>query len=183
MDTKAVYRASRAFNDVGMRTLRFNFRGVGCSTGTYDDGIGEEEDVQAAMDWLELGLPGRPMVVGGVSFGSMVGLKAASEDSRVGALVAVGTPIHMYDYSYLAGIVKPVLVVQGEHDEFGGGEEVEAVLGGLGDHVTVRWVPGAGHLFDGHLDELQAHIRQFFLEGPGSTLLGGADHSPGGVIL
>ena len=155
MHTKAVYRAGQALNEVGLRTLRFNFRGVGCSTGSYDDGIGEEEDVRAALDWLELGLPDQPLVVGGLSFGSMVGLKVGVDDPRVVALVALGTPIHVYDYSYLAGTEKPVLVVQGEHDEYGSSREVEEVLGALGSHVTVRSVPGAGHLFEGHLEELQ----------------------------
>jgi len=173
MHTKVVYRAAQALNEVGLRTLRFNFRGVGCSTGSYDDGFGEEEDVGAALDWLELGLPNRPIVVGGVSFGSMVGLKVGADDPRVVALVALGTPIHVYDYSYLVGVEKPVLVVQGEHDEFGSGREVSEMMGKLGDHVTVISVPGAGHLFDGHLEEVQQHIRTFFLEGPGARSLKG----------
>lgn len=171
MHTKAVYRATRALNAAGLRTLRFNFRGVGYSTGTFDDGIGEEEDAQAAMDWLELGLPLRPMVVGGMSFGSMVGLKAGVEDPRVVAMVAVGVPIHVYDYSYLVGANKPVLVVQGELDNFGGGEETAEVMGGLGDHVTVRRIPEAGHLLEAHLGELQEHIQEFFSDGPGSSVL------------
>ena len=171
MHTKAVYRAARALNDVGLRTLRFNFRGVGCSTGTYDDGIGEEEDVRAAVDWLELGLREQPLIVGGVSFGSMVSLKVGVEDPRVVAMVAVGTPIQVYDYSYLGPVQKPVLVLQGEYDEFGSGREVADTLGKLGDHVTVRWVPGAGHLFEDHLEELQAHIREYFTHGAGADAL------------
>lgn len=182
MHTKAVYRATRAMNDVGLRTLRFNFRGVGCSTGSFDDGIGEEEDARAALDWLELGLPGRPMVLGGVSFGSMVALKVGVEDPRVVALVAVGTPIHVYDYEYISGTEKPVLVVQGEHDEFGAGPEVENTLGRLGSHVSVRSVAGAGHLLEGYLDQLQALIREFFLRGPGSRALKAAREDTGGVL-
>jgi len=178
MDTKAVYRMGRAFNDAGLRTLRFNFRGVGYSTGTFDQGIGEEEDVGAALDWLELGLRGHPLVVGGVSFGSMVGLKVGVADPRVVALVAVGTPIHVYDYSYLSEVEKPVLVVQGEYDEFGSGTEVETVLGGLGSHVTVRTVPEADHLLEGHLAVLQEHVRDFFTHGPGAAALTG---SPAGT--
>jgi alpha/beta superfamily hydrolase len=180
MHTKAVYRASRALNDVGFRTLRFNFRGVGYSTGTFDDGIGEEEDVQAALDWLELGLRAHPLVVGGLSFGSMVGLKVGVEDSRVVALVAMGTPIHVYDYSYLASTHKPVLVIQGEQDEFGSGQEALGAFGGLGDHVTILIIPGAGHLFEDHLEELQEHIREYFTQGAGARALeGGADRAGG----
>jgi hypothetical protein len=177
MHTKAVYRASRALNDVGLRTLRFNFRGVGYSTGTYDEGVGEEEDVGAAVDWLELGLRDRPLVVGGVSFGSMVGLKVGVADPRVVAMVAVGTPIHRFDYTYLRETGKPVLVIQGEEDEFGSGGEVQEVLGGLGEHVTVRVVQGADHLLEGHLEELQGHIREYFTHGAGDEAL---HHATGG---
>lgn len=183
MHTKAVYRASRALNAAGLRTLRFNFRGVGCSTGTYDEGIGEEEDVRAALDWLEMGLPDQPLVVGGVSFGSMVGLKVGVDDPRVLALVALGAPIDVYDYSYLAKSEKPVLVVQGEHDEFGSAPEVGRVLGGLGGHITVRPIKGAGHLFDGYHDELQEVMTEFFSTGPGGHALDGYRRNTGGVIL
>ena len=172
MNTKAVYRAAQAFLGLGLRTLRFNFRGVGCSTGTFDDGIGEEEDVRVAVDWLELGgVREMPMVVGGLSFGSMVGLGVGIQDPRVDALVALGTPIHVYDYSYLAGTEKPVLVIQGEHDEFGSAAEVEDVLRPLGDHITVKGIPGSGHLFEGHFSEMQAAIAEFFLEGYGRKVL------------
>jgi alpha/beta superfamily hydrolase len=183
MDTKAVYRAGRALNDVGLRSLRFNFRGVGFSTGAYDEGIGEEDDVRAALDWMELGLPDRPIIVGGVSFGSMVGLKVGATDTRVAALVAVGTPIHVYDYSYLAGANKPVLVIQGEHDEYGSGSEVASTMGAFGDHVSVQIVPGADHLLEGHLDSLQEHIRVYFTQGPGAQALQGYRGTQTGLKL
>ncbi|MGD2121420.1 MAG: alpha/beta fold hydrolase [Gemmatimonadota bacterium] len=171
MHTKAVYRAGQALNEVGFRVLRFNFRGVGFSTGSFDDGIGEEEDVMAALDWLGLGLRERPLVVGGLSFGSMVGLKVGMEDPRVVAMVALGTPIHVYDYSYLSETAKPVLVLQGEHDKFGSSREVEAALSGLGEHITVRSVSGAGHLFEGYLEELRHEIREYFIHGDGAKAL------------
>lgn len=171
MHTKAVYRTAQALTGVGLRTLRFNFRGVGFSTGSYDDGIGEEDDLRGALDWLELGVPGRPIVVGGLSFGSMVGMKVGISDPRVVALVALGTPIRIFDYSFLKDAEMPVLVVQGEHDEFGAAQQVHELLGDLGDHMTVVTVPGAGHLFDGHLAVLQEIVREFFTDGPGATAL------------
>ena len=74
MHTKAVYRAAQALNEIGLSVLRFNFRGVGASTGSYDAGIGEREDVTATLDWLEKNYPNLPLLVGGFSFGSMVGI-------------------------------------------------------------------------------------------------------------
>jgi len=173
MHTKAVYRAAQALTELGLRTLRFNFRGVGCSTGTFDGGIGEQEDVGAALDWLELGgVREGPVVLGGLSFGSMVGLSVGMEDDRVGAMVGLGLPVHVYDFSYLAKTKKPVLVIQGEHDQFGSPNEVREALEGLGPHITVTEVPGSGHLFDGYFQELQGTILDYFTQGPGASVLG-----------
>lgn len=172
LHTKAVYRTAQTLTELGLRTLRFNFRGVGISTGTFDEGIGEKDDVEAALDWLELGgIRDRPVVLGGLSFGSMVGLSVGVEDERVTALLALGVPVRMYDYGYLADTRKPVLVIQGEHDEFGSPEEVRKAISGLGSHITVREIQGSGHLFQGHFDALQDTIRDYFTNGPGAEVL------------
>lgn len=172
MNTKAVYRATQALTELGLRTLRFNFRGVGCSTGTFDDGIGEQEDVAAALDWLELGgVRGLPIVVGGVSFGSLVGLSVGAEDLRVKGLVGLGLPVELYDYSFLGKTAKPTLLIQGEHDQFGSPGEVREAVWGLGSHITVEGIPGAGHLFEGHFQELQGVILRFYTDGPGALAL------------
>jgi alpha/beta superfamily hydrolase len=174
MHTKAVYRAAQVFLELGLRSLRFNFRGVGCSTGTFDEGIGEEEDVRAALGWLELGgVRGLPVVLGGLSFGSLVGMSVGVGEERVAALVGMGLPIHIYDYSFLSETEKPVLIVQGEVDEFGSGGEVRDLLEGFGQHITVGIVPGAGHLFEGRFEQMQALVRGFFLGGPGGIALAG----------
>ncbi len=175
MHTKVVYRAGEALNDLGFRVLRFNFRGVGRSTGTYDEGVGEQDDVRAALDWLALGVRDRPIVAGGASFGSMMSFSVGAEDPRVRALVGVGTPVRVYDYGYLSRTTKPVLVVQGEHDEFGPAREAAEILEALGEHITVVEVPGAGHLFDGHFDELKEAIRDYFTQGPGAVILADAE--------
>ncbi len=172
MHTKAVFRAAQALADVKIAALRFNFRGVGTSTGSYDQGIGEKEDVLVTLDWLEERHPGLPLVVGGFSFGSMVALSAAATDPRVVALFGLGLPVRMYDYGFLATVQKPVLVVQGEDDEFGSGPEVEPVVAALGTHVTLVRIPGADHYFDGHIDEMKAVLSEYFRTGPGGDVVG-----------
>ncbi len=174
MHTKAVYRAAQALADSGLRGLRFNFRGVGASTGSHEDGIGEREDVRAALDWLSADTPGLPMVAGGFSFGSMVALGEAVSDDRVVALLGMGLPIAMYDYSYLSDSGKPVLIVQGEDDEFGSGEQTAEVVSTLGDHVTLARVAGADHYFSDRFDELRAIIVEYFTNGAGAEALHGA---------
>ena len=174
MHTKAVYRAAQGLNDAGLITLRFNFRGVGLSTGSHDDGVGEQEDLRAALDWLESEYPHLPLVVGGFSFGSMVSLSVGAEDDQVVGLFGLGLPVdldHSYDYAYLENAEKPVLVVQGENDEFGSGEQIARALTPLGSHITVVRVPDTDHYFDGKLEELRSAIRGYYDAGPGARLL------------
>ena len=173
MHTKAVYRAAQAFNDAGLVALRFNFRGVGASTGSYDEGIGERNDLEAALDWLEAEYPELPLFAGGFSFGSVVGLSVGADDERVVALFGLGLPVDMdlYDYSFLAETDKPILVVQGENDEFGPWDRVSKLLAALGTHITLVRIPGADHYFTDRLDELRATVRGYYESGPGSQFL------------
>lgn len=173
MHTKAVFRATQALADVKVAALRFNFRGVGTSTGSYDGGIGEKDDVLFSLDWLEERHPELPLVVGGFSFGSMVALSAAADDPRVVALFGIGLPIRSYDYGFLADVQKPVLIVQGEGDEFGSGPEVEPVIAALGSHVTLAIIAGGDHYFEGHIDEMKAVVSEYFQNGPGGEAVGG----------
>ena len=171
MHTKAVFRAAQALADVDIAALRFNFRGVGTSTGSYEEGVGERGDVTAALDWLEERYPGRPLVAGGFSFGSIVALGAAAPEERVVALFGLGLPIRWYDYSFLGKGDKPVLIIQGEEDEFGSGPEVEPVMAELGPHVTLVRIPGADHYFNGRIDEMKAAMSTYFESGPGRQVL------------
>lgn len=173
MHTKAVFRAAQALADVKVAALRFNFRGVGTSTGSYGGGIGEKDDVLVSLDWLEERHPELPLVVGGFSFGSMVALSAAADDPRVVALFGIGLPIRSYDYGFLADVQKPVLIVQGEGDEFGSGPEVEPVIAALGSHVTLAIIAGGDHYFEGHIDEMKAVVSEYFQNGPGGEAVGG----------
>jgi alpha/beta superfamily hydrolase len=173
MHTKAVYRAARALNDAGLVALRFNFRGVGASTGSYDEGIAERADLEAALDWLEAEYPELPLLAGGFSFGSLVGLSVGVDDERVVSVFGFGLPVDMnrYDYSFLAESDKPVLVVQGENDEFGSGDRVSKLLAPLGVHITLARIPGSDHYFTDRLDELGATVRRYYASGPGSRFL------------
>ena len=177
MHTKAVFRAAQALNEVGILALRFNFRGVGTSTGRWDEGVGEQDDVRAALDWLAEEVGDLPLIAAGFSFGSMVGLRVGAHDPRVRALVGMGLPVDHYDYSFLAEAEKPTLVIQGEDDEFGAGDRVRPVVESLGDHVGLVVVPGSGHFFHGHFDELKSAIREFFTTGAGVGALDGVPAS------
>lgn len=173
MHTKAVYRAAQGLNDAGLVALRFNFRGVGISTGSHDEGHGEKDDLRAALDWLGARYPTLPLVVGGFSFGSMVGLSVGAEDERVVSLLGLGLPVDRaeYDYSFLARVEKPVLVIQGEDDQFGSGADVAELLRPMRSYVTLVRISGADHFFVERLDELRETVRTYYQSGPGARVL------------
>src|SRR5262245_54405839 len=89
MNNNVVYRVAKALEERGSHVLRFNFRGVGRSTGEYDEGVGEGEDVRAAVEFLAARYPGLPLWLAGFSFGSRVGLNFALQDPRISRLLGV----------------------------------------------------------------------------------------------
>src|ERR1041384_2877200 len=102
MHNKVVFRAAAALNDAGFVTLRINFRGVGQSTGTHDEGYGERDDVRAGLDYLTENYPGAEITLCGFSFGARVGLEVGIDDDRVTRMIAIGAPVDKYDFSFLA---------------------------------------------------------------------------------
>jgi uncharacterized protein len=160
MHNKVVFRAAAALNDAGLITLRLNFRGVGQSTGEHDEGRGERDDARAGLDYLAANYSGLTLTLCGFSFGARVGLDVGINDDRVRFLIGIGTPLEKYDFSFLQACRKPLLLVHGEHDEFGDAESLRRLAAELEQKTQVRLVviPGASHFFEGHLDELKAAI-------------------------
>ena len=164
MHNKVVYRAAKAFQRMGWPVLRFNFRGVGTSEGAFDDGVGEAEDVAAALDWLAARHPDVPLVVAGFSFGCAIGLPVGARDPRVSHLVGIGTPTDRFDFDALAGTTKPKLFVQGERDKHGPLEELRRGLARVGQPWELIVVEGGDHFFEGRLEKLEEAIIDFFAD-------------------
>ena len=163
MHNKVVFRAGVALNDAGLTVLRINFRGVGQSTGTHDEARGERDDARAALDYLAEHYPNQPITLAGFSFGARVGLEVGVRDARVTQLIGIGTPVNMYDFTFLEGCRKPILFVHGDRDEFGDVDRLRALATRIQAHaeVQVSIIEGAGHFFDGHLDEMKRIITEF----------------------
>ena len=166
MHNKVVFRAAAALNDAGLTVLRINFRGVGQSTGLHDEGRGEQDDVRAGLDYLSQQFPGQRITLCGFSFGARVGLEVGIHDPCVEYLIGIGTPLQMYDFNFLAECRKPLLLVHGERDEYGEVERLRKLAANLERNTTVRLVvvPGAGHFFDGGLNELKRAITDWTTE-------------------
>jgi uncharacterized protein len=159
MHFKVVFRAAKALQQHGLAVLRFNFRGVGRSEGTHDQGRGEQDDVRSALAEMQRRFPGLPFVLGGFSFGATMALRVGCAEPAVKACFALGLPLLMMtDRGFLERCRPPRLFVQGERDQFGGGEVMREIVARLPEPRTLVVVPGADHFFGGHLDELQGVV-------------------------
>jgi uncharacterized protein len=166
MHNKVVFRAAAALNDAGLTVLRINFRGVGQSTGEHDYGQGELDDVRAGLDYLSAHYPDQQITLCGFSFGARVGLEIGIADDRATRLISIGTPVDSYDFSFLEKCRKPILFVQGEHDEFGNLERLREVIAQIQAPLELKIIKGAGHFFDEQLDELKRVITEWMSEPP-----------------
>jgi len=165
MHNKVVFRTAEAFQHAGFATLRFNFRGVGGSPGTHDDGRGEQDDARAALDYLTGLYPGVPVALSGFSFGGGVCLSYGPTDPRVRLLWAVAPGVGRRDFSHLALCDVPKGVVQGMADELCPLEDLEAAYPSWADPKAKYLIHGADHFFVGRLPEMQAALASF-LESP-----------------
>jgi uncharacterized protein len=174
MHNKVVFRVAQALGELGMPVLRFNFRGVGRSTGTFDQGRGEVEDVRAALDELARRYPGVALCLAGFSFGAKVGLPVGCADPRVRQLVGVGVPVSALKIDALAGCDKPKLIVQGAHDEYGPPAALEAWFAGLPEPKALAVVPEADHFFTHQQAQLLDAILGYFRSGASALGVPGA---------
>ncbi len=154
MDNKVVYTIARALQTSGIATLRFNFRGVGASEGTYDDGVGETRDAAAVADFGAARWPNRRLILAGFSFGAFVALRLALARDTA-HLITVAPPVGRFDFSELHAPDCPWLVVQGDADDVVDPSAVIAWVKRQEPTPDLRVVPGVGHFFHGHLAELR----------------------------
>jgi len=156
MHNKVAVHMAKALEAAGYVTLRFNFRGVGESTGSHDGGRGAAEDARVALDYLLAHQPtAREVLVAGFSFGASVALRFGCADARVHRLIAVGTPANWLDPEILAGCGKPIAFIHGERDQTAPLAGLEKLVG----RERIRIIPGADHFFEQQLDDLRAAIR------------------------
>jgi len=154
MHNKVIYQTAKSLDALGIPVLRFNFRGAGLSAGVHDRGLGERDDVRAALDFLASEFPAVPLMLAGFSFGAWVGLRIGCEDPRVSHLIGLGIPVNSTDFSFLRQCDKPKLFVHGGNDEHGAIEKVKALVPTLPGNNYLAVVEGVDHFFAGKLDQL-----------------------------
>jgi uncharacterized protein len=160
LDNKVVHTLARAFVELGVPAIRFNFRGVGGSAGQYDEGSGETDDVLAVIAYGRERWPGAALWLGGFSFGGAVAVRAASR-ARPERLVAVAPGITRVAMEGVASPPCPWLIVQGDADDVIEPAAVLAWAGRQSPAPVVRVLSGAGHFFHGRLHELRQAVLDF----------------------
>lgn len=155
---KVVTIMERSLRELGLATVRFNFRGVGESEGEYDNGQGETDDLLAVVEWVQQTRPGTDLWLSGFSFGAYVALKAA-RDLPVRQLITVAPPVERYGFEELLPPNCPWLVVQGDEDDVVSAEAVSKWAKDLDQSPDLVVMEGAGHFFHRRLMDLRGLIK------------------------
>lgn len=157
MTNKVVHMLAKSFNERGVPSLRFNFRGVGASAGSYDEGEGETQDALAAVDWALQRLPGAALWLAGFSFGGAIAVRAAVARGAK-RLVTVAPAVHRFAVDGAQLPRCPWLLVQGDNDELVDAGEIQRWVATLAAPPKLAMLPGVDHFFHGRLNELRAVV-------------------------
>jgi alpha/beta superfamily hydrolase len=166
MHTKAVFQSAKALARIGCEVLRFNFRGVGRSTGSFGEGVGEVDDFRAAAEFMEARRPDLPKWAVGFSFGSWVAASTGASDPRVERLIMIAPPVDRYDWSPVVGSTRAKFILHGNLDEVVPIKSVWRFYASLPEPKEIAVIDGADHLFDGKVLDLADAVED---------LLGGPD--------
>ena len=166
MNNKIVQLLYQTYVKRGFATLRFNFRGVGKSQGTFDNGIGELSDAASALDWVQQIHPEAETTwVAGVSFGAWIGMQLLMRRPEIRGFISIAPPANMYDFSFLAPCPSSGIIIQGEGDEVVTPSAVQKLVDKLRTqrHITIHHdvIPGANHFFANELDLLMKSVDDY----------------------
>ncbi|MCL9685233.1 alpha/beta hydrolase [Legionella maioricensis] len=160
MNNKVVTTMARAFKELGIPSLRFNFRGVGQSAGSYNDGIGESEDMIALVNEWRKEQPDLRPVLAGFSFGSYVAYRTAAQFENA-LLITIAPPVHHYDYREFNPAPHPWLIIQGDADEVVPHSLVIDFARQSSPVLPVIEFAETGHFFHGKLVELKTQLMEY----------------------
>jgi alpha/beta superfamily hydrolase len=170
MHTKVVFQGAKALGRIGCVVLRFNFRGVGLSAGTWDEGRGELEDYRAAVDFVAARYPGLEIWAAGFSFGSHVAMTCGADDDRVCALIGIAPPVDRYEFASVKLSTKPKFIIHGERDELIPLKSVREFYARLQEPKELVEIDRANHLFEGQASEVGDALEDLLVDFSCTTL-------------
>jgi hypothetical protein len=157
MTNKVVHYVARSFLDMGLPVLRFNFRGVGKSAGSFDNGRGESEDLALLLNWFHQQHGDAPVWLAGFSFGAYVAARTFRH-AAVERLLLVAPAVSKWDFSEIGEMEIPVMVIQGGQDEVVESDAVTRWVNNHAHEALYHWLDDAGHFFHGRLPRLRELI-------------------------
>lgn len=160
MANKVVHILSDTFNELGVPTVRFNFRGVGRSAGRYDKGVGETDDLIAILQWVRARHPRSRLWLAGFSFGAYVAMRAMEKVADIDNLLLVAPPVTLFDFENLPDVDVPWMVVQGGKDEIISPHAVSTWVHRHDNSPHYAWMAESDHFFHGRLNRLRDVIKR-----------------------
>ncbi|HYB58045.1 MAG TPA: alpha/beta hydrolase [Alphaproteobacteria bacterium] len=166
MNNKIIYNLFQAFVRRGFSTLRFNFRGVGRSQGSFDRGEGELSDAASALDWLQTFNPNAASCwIAGFSFGAWIGMQLLMRRPEIAGFISIAPPANIYDFSFLAPCPASGMIIQGDSDEVVPIEAVNKLVDKLsqqrGIKIDYRVIRGANHFFNDQLEAVISNMERY----------------------
>jgi uncharacterized protein len=178
MNNKVVYTLYHAFVRQGFSALRFNFRGVGRSQGSFDRGEGELSDAASALDWLQgYNANASACWIGGFSFGAWIGMQLLMRRPEIDGFISVAPPANLYDFGFLAPCPSSGLIIHGDKDHLVPLESVQKLINKLMHQrditIDFRLVKGADHFFQNRLEELDEEVEDYLTKKPKQKIAAG----------
>jgi alpha/beta superfamily hydrolase len=155
MYNHVVETLTSVYNGKGFSTLRFNFRGVGLSQGSYGQGEGEKEDVKAALRCMNQ-RGKRDIDLAGYSFGAWVNAKILNATSTINRAIMVSPPVAFLDFSFLSVSPKIKVVITGDRDEIAPADMVRGFIGTWNPSAHFEIIKGADHFYSARSDTLRS---------------------------
>lgn len=163
MTNKVVHTLAKAFNELGLPAVRFNYRGVGASVGVYDEGNGETDDALSALDWARGRWPQAELWLAGFSFGGAVAIRAAARRD-VRRLVTVAPAVQRVAVDTVTLPQCPWLLIQGDADELVDCVQMQQWVRTLSAPPQLAVLPGVDHFFHGKLNVLRDQVTRWAAE-------------------
>ena len=169
MNNPVTYQLYQTFLNRGFTVLRFNFRGVGKSQGTFDHGVGELSDAASALDWLQSFNPdAKQCWLAGYSFGAWIGMQLLMRRPEINGFISISPPANLHDFSFLAPCPSSGLVIHGDEDKIvdseSVGKMVERLQSQKGIEITYKNIAGANHFYNDHMDVLDKTVNDYLDE-------------------
>lgn len=166
MNNKVVYNTYHAFVRNGFSVLRINFRGVGRSQGSFDNGVGELSDAASALDWLQTINPNAGACwIAGFSFGAWISMQLLMRRPEIEGFVSISPPANLFDFSFLAPCPSSGLIVQGGSDDIVPEASVAKLVNKLSAQknisVSYHLIDKADHFYGEQLPEMTLAISNY----------------------